>query len=354
MEPQVFSPEAMAGLPIRPPYMPMNALLVDEIPTGPDWQYEPKWDGFRAIVFRDGDEVEIQSKAGQPLTRYFPELVSAFRALKPKRYILDGEIAIPIGDRLSFDDLLQRIHPAASRVRKLAEETPALFIGFDLLLDAEGPPLVNRPQRERRQALERFYAEHVEAKGDLRLSPATTDLTQAKRWFDAVGGSLDGVIAKRLDIGYESGERTGANRKIKSIRTCDCVIGGFRYGTGSKVLGSILLGLYEGGKLHHVGFSSAFNAAEKKAWTAELEAMAEGTGFSGRAPGGPSRWSNGRSMEWVPVRPELVVEVTYDHFTNGRFRHGTKVLRRRPDKAPEQCTMDQVVQGGAGQLKLLL
>jgi ATP-dependent DNA ligase len=348
-----FDPDVVSGLALRPPYLPMNALLVDEIPTGPEWQYEPKWDGFRCLVFREGDEVELQSKAGQPLTRYFPELVEAFRALKPKQFVLDGEIAIPIGDRLSFDDLLQRIHPADSRVRKLSKETPALFIGFDELLDTKGVPLVERPLSERRATLERFYADYVDGKGTLRLSPATTELEEAKGWYDDVGVSLDGIIAKRLDTVYESGERTGANRKIKSIRTCDCVIGGFRYGTNTQVVGSILLGLYEGGKLHHVGFSSGFNAAEKKRVTELLESRRDGAGFSGRAPGGPSRWSRGRSMEWVPVTPDLVVEVSYDHYTNGRFRHGTRVLRWRPDKAPADCTLDQVVIGGEAQLKLL-
>jgi ATP-dependent DNA ligase len=331
----------------------MEAELVDEIPVGPEWVYEPKWDGFRCLAFRDGDELELQSKAGQPLTRYFPEIVSALRTLPAERFVLDGELAIPAGDRLSFDDLLQRIHPAESRVRKLAEETPALYILFDLLVDADGAVLAGRPLRERRQALETFAARCIPAKGDLRLSPTAGDIEQARRWFESVNGSLDGVIAKRLDCPYQPGERTGAVQKIKSVRTADCVVGGFRYGTSGGQVGSILLGLYEDGLLHHVGFSSSFTAAERQELTKALGPLIEEPGFTGRKPGGPSRWSTRRTDDWRPVKPVLVAEVKYDHFTGGRFRHGTQVLRWRPDKAPQDCTMDQVAQAEGAALRLL-
>ena len=349
-----FPADVLPGLPIRPPFPPMEALSVPEIPEGPEWLYEPKWDGFRCLAFRDGETVELQSKAGQPLTRYFPELASALRALDTDRFVLDGEIAIPIGDRLSFDDLLQRIHPAESRVRKLAEETPSLYILFDLLVDADGTSLVEQPLSARCGKLEEWTAAFAPPKDGLRLSPTSTDLSQAKRWFEAVNGSLDGIIAKRLDCPYQSGLRTGAVRKIKSVRTADVVVGGFRYASSGGVVGSLLLGLYEDGLLHHIGFTSSFTAAEKKELTGLLEPLVEEPGFTGRRPGGPSRWSTKRTEEWRPLKPVLVAEVSYDHFTGGRFRHGTQLLRWRPDKAPEHCTMDQVQAGGEGQLKLLL
>ena len=344
-------------LPIKPPFPPMDALSVPDIPEGPEWLYEPKWDGFRCLAFKDGgddgEELELQSKAGQPLARYFPEVAEALGALKAERFVVDGELAIPIGDRLSFDDLLQRIHPAASRVRKLAETTPALFILFDLLVEGDDN-LVETPLEERRARLEAWMARWVKPGGLLRLSPATRDPGEAKEWFEAVNGSLDGIIAKRLDSPYQSGKRTGVVRKIKSVRTVDVVIGGFRYASSGGVVGSLLLGLYEDGLLHHVGFTSSFTAAEKKDLTKRLEPLIEAPGFTGRSPGGPSRWSTERTGDWQPLRPGLVAEVSYDHFTGGRFRHGTNLLRWRPDKAPEQCTMDQVALGGEEHLKLLL
>ncbi|MFN3652001.1 MAG: ATP-dependent DNA ligase [Armatimonadota bacterium] len=330
----------------------MEAQLVEKIPTGAQWQYEPKWDGFRCLVFRDGDEVELQSKAGQPLHRYFPELVEAVRALPAVRFVLDGEIVIPKGETLSFDDLLQRIHPAESRVRLLAETSPAWFIAFDLLVEPSGDLLTALPLESRRPRLEAFFR-GVPAGAPLRLSPATRELSLARQWLAGVGGSLDGIVAKRADLPYLSGERRGM-QKIKAIRSAECVVGGFRYGSGSKVVGSLLLGLYDdAGLLHHVGFTSGLRSAEKKELTARLEALVQPPGFTGRAPGGPSRWSRGRSQEWQPLKPELVVEVTYDHFTGGRFRHGTSLLRWRPDKPPRECTLDQVVTGTSGTLRLL-
>lgn len=320
----------------------MDARSVDEIPTGDDWQYEPKWDGFRCIAFRNGDEVFLQSKAGQPLARYFPDVVAQILKLKAKRFVLDGELVIPIGDSLVFDELQLRLHPAASRVQKLAAAHPALLIAFDLLADTTGQSLIGLPLRERRGKLEAFARENLKPTSRLHLSPATTKLIKAKEWFDKAGGNLDGVIAKQIDAPYASGERT-AMVKVKQIRSADCVVGGFRYATGSRLLGSLLLGLYgDDGLLHHVGFNSAFKASERPELTRKFEALKKKPGFTGNAPGGPSRWSTERSGEWEPVDPKTVVEITYDHFTGGRFRHGTRILRWRPDKAPRQCTMDQV------------
>jgi ATP-dependent DNA ligase len=346
-------PQYDMPLPLKPPLPPMEARSVDEIPVGDNWQYEPKWDGFRCIAFRDGDKVFLQSKAGQPLARYFPDVVAQLQELQAKRFILDGELAIPIGDALSFDELQLRLHPAASRVQKLAAAHPALLIVFDLLADSAGRSLLGQPLRERRKKLEAFARENIKVKSRLRLSPATTKLATAKKWFDKVGGNLDGVIAKQIDAPYASGERT-AMVKVKQIRTADCVVGGFRYATGSRLLGSLLLGLYDDdGLLHHVGFTSAFKATERRALTRKFEALRKKPGFTGNAPGGPSRWSTERSGQWEPVDPKIVVEVTYDHFTGGRFRHGTKIVRWRPDKSPQQCTMDQVEHREGKSLALL-
>jgi ATP-dependent DNA ligase len=337
---------------IKPPLAPMEAKSVDEIPFDDGWQYEPKWDGFRCIAFRDRDEIYLQSKAGQPLARYFPDGVDAIAAIKASKFVLDGELVIPIGNRLSFDELQLRLHPAASRVQKLAKAHPAMFIAFDLLAEGRNR-LLERPLRERRAHLEKFAAKNLKGNAAVRLSPATTKLTVAKKWFDTVGGNLDGVMAKRLDVVYAAGERT-AMVKVKNIRTADCVIGGFRYASGEKVIGSLLLGLYDDeGLLHHVGFTSAFKATERPALTKKFEALRKPPGFTGNAPGGPSRWSTERTGEWEPVAPKLVVEVTYDHFTGDRFRHGTKIVRWRPDKAPRQCTMDQVQHREGKSLALL-
>ena len=330
------------ALPIPTSYPPMEAKLVAELPSGPQYQYEPKWDGFRCLAFRDGEGIELQSKSGQPLARYFPEVVEHLRSLAARAFVLDGEIVVPVDGRLSFDDLLQRIHPAASRIERLARERPAVLIVFDLLVDASGRSLVARPLRERRRLLEAFAARQFGGRDDIRLSPATPDAGQARAWLDLAGGTLDGIVAKRLDLPYQSGERTGM-QKVKRRRTADCVVGGFRFAAGSRVVGSLLLGLYDGdGLLHHVGFTAGFPAATRKALLAKLELLIAPPGFTGRAPGGPSRWSTERSGEWQPLAPRLVVEVSYDHFTGDRFRHATRFLRWRPDKVPQQCTLDQV------------
>ena len=333
-------------------YAPMEAKSVEKIPTGKQWQYEPKWDGFRCLAFRDGPEVELRSKSGQPLTRYFPELAEALGSLPAKKFVLDGEIVVPVGKALSFDDLLMRIHPAESRIKKLAAETPSSLIVFDLLVDDRGKSLADLPLGERRPALEKFAAKNFEGVRTVSLSPATTDEAVAQRWLAGRGG-LDGVIAKRVDLPYRTGDRTGM-QKIKRMRTADCVVGGFRYASKSRVIGSMLLGLYDDdGLLHHVGFTSSFTDAQRKELVPRLEKLRGPPGFTGQAPGGPSRWSTDRSAEWEPLRPKLVVEVQYDHFSGGRFRHGTKFLRWRPDKAPAQCTMDQVEPEGESSLTLL-
>jgi ATP-dependent DNA ligase len=330
------------ALPIRFDFEPMNARLVDAIPDDGNWIYEPKWDGFRCLAFRDGTRVELRSKSGQPLGRYFPELVGALQALGPSKFVLDGEIVVPIGDGLSFDQLLQRIHPAASRIRKLAMEFPATLIVFDLLVDADGTSLVNEPLSTRREALTAFARKHLNNSPRYAVSPSTGDVRQARKWFSTVGGALDGIVAKRADLPYQSGNRDGMV-KVKRRRTADCVVGGFRYATKGGVIGSLLLGLYDAdGLLHHVGFCSTIKADERKRLTPELGALVTPPGFTGRAPGGPSRWSAARSAEWQPLATKLVVEVEYDHFTAGRFRHGTHLVRWRPDKAPKQCTMAQV------------
>ena len=332
----------------------MEAQSVAEIPVGPEWQYEPKWDGFRCVAFREGTKVELQSKSGQSLTRYFPEVVAALQGLQAGRFVLDSELVIPVNGRFSFDDLLQRVHPAASRVNKLAAENPGLMIVFDLLADATGKSLLPLPLTERRRQLEQFAKGYLKSSDQIRLSPATTDFTKAKGWYESPGSDLDGVIAKRLNVPYDSGERT-AMQKIKRQRTADCVVGGFRYAEKGKVVGSLLLGLYDSeGLLNHVGFCSAIKAEERPTLTKKLETLIKPPGFTGHAPGGPSRWSTRRSMEWQPLDPKLVVEVAYDHVSGERFRHGTRLVRWRPDKVPKQCTMDQLGQKrGSAAMKLL-
>jgi ATP-dependent DNA ligase len=339
-------------LPLPTSYAAAEAESVPEIPTGPGWWYEPKWDGFRCLAFRDGAEVDLRSKAGKPLGRYFPDVVTALRSLGASRFVLDGEIVVPVGEHLSFDELQLRLHPAASRVGRLAAAHPATFLVFDLLLGPRGNPLNDRPLVERRQKLEAFAARYLEGGGRIRLSPRTDDARQAAAWVKA-GGGLDGVIAKRADLPYQSGERTGMV-KIKNLRTAECVVGGFRYATKGGGLGSLLLGLYdEAGLLHHVGFCSALDAEQKRETLPRLEALRRPPGFTGSAPGAPSRWTGGRATEWEPLAPELVVEVRYDHFTGGRFRHGTTFLRWRPDKEPRQCRMEQVAKESRSSLRLL-
>jgi ATP-dependent DNA ligase len=341
------------ALPLPTPFAPMEALSVDDIPVGKEWQYEPKWDGFRALAFGDGKAVELQSKSGRLMTRYFPELVDALRNMGARKFVLDGEIVVPAGHGFSFDALLQRIHPAASRARRLAVETPALLIIFDLLIDAEGQVLTRRPLSERRRALESFFRSYGRRAKLVRLSPATTRLAEARGWLKRVGATLDGVVAKRRDLDYRSGDRTGM-QKIKNNRSADCVVGGFRYNANSPLVGSLLLGLYDQkGLLHHVGFTSTIKRDAKPALTKKLKALIAPRGFTGNAPGGPSRWSTARSGEWQPLKPKLVVEVSYDHFSGERFRHGTRLMRWRPDKAPRQCTLDQVGQKKANLVALL-
>jgi ATP-dependent DNA ligase len=341
------------ALPIKPPFPPMESHSVDEIPVGDNWQYEPKWDGFRCLAFRDAKNIFLQSKSGQPFARYFPDVAEAVAKLKTQKFVIDGELVIPIGGALSFDELQLRLHPAASRVQKLAAAHPALFVVFDLLVDERGKNLVPESLQVRRRALEKFARANFKTKGAIRLSPATTDLKVAKKWFDKVGGNLDGVIAKQLDSPYLSGERS-AVVKVKQIRTADCVVGGFRYASGARMIGSLLLGLYDDdGLLHHVGFTSAFKAEDRRALTKKFEALRRPPGFTGNAPGGPSRWSTERTGEWESVDPKIVVEVSYDHFTGDRFRHGTKIVRWRRDKAPRQCTMDQVKHREGKSLALL-
>ena len=317
---------------------PMEALLAAELPDGKGWQFEPKWDGFRCLALRDCDEVTLTSKSGKPLARYFPEVVEMLRTLKSKRFLLDGELIIPVGDVLSFDALQLRLHPAESRVRKLANETPAELMAFDLL-ELDGKALEQVPLSGRRQRLEEFFADN-EAPG-LHLSPMTCDRDVALGWLHRSGGALDGVIAKRADLEYRSGER--AMIKVKQQRTADCVVGGFRYAEKKREVGSLLLGLYDDeGKLNHVGFTSAIPSVERPKLTKELEALIQPPGFTGSAPGGPSRWNTARSMAWEPLKPVLVVEVRYDQVTGRRFRHGTGFLRWRPDKDAKQCTFQQL------------
>jgi ATP-dependent DNA ligase len=337
---------------LKPPLPPMEARSVEEIPAGPDWQYEPKWDGFRCIAFRDCEQIFLQSKNGQPLARYFPDVADAVAALPAKQFVLDGELVVPVSGALSFDELQLRLHPAASRVQKLAKAHPAIYIVFDLLAQNRQRHL-QRTLRERRQFLEDFARSNFRSAKNVRLSPATTELRVANEWFKRTGGDLDGIIAKRLDVAYASGARTAAV-KVKQIRTADCVVGGFRYATGARVIGSLLLGLYtDDGLLHHVGFTSAFTREQRRNLTKKFEALRKPPGFTGNAPGGPSRWSTDRTGEWEPVAPRVVIEVAYDHFTGGRFRHGTNFLRWRPDKAPRQCTMDQVEHREGKSLALL-
>ena len=330
----------MSAVP-QPPFPPMEAHSADELPAGPRWLYEPKWDGFRCIAFRDGDRIELQSKAGRALGRFFPEVVDGLRAMRPRSFVLDGELVIDVDGVPSFEALQLRLHPAERRVRMLSNAHPARLVAFDLLaVDRRG--LVDRPLAERRRTLERFVAHHADPDDVVRLSPATADVSTARTWLTADRPGQDGVVAKRLDLPYRTGERDGMV-KVKHVRTIDCVVGGFRYAAKEKLVGSLLLGLYDAaGRLHHVGFTSGVRDAERPALTRRLEALVAPPGFTGRRPDGESRWSAGRSGDWQPLRPELVVEVRYDHFTGGRLRHGAGFVRWRPEKAASQCGLDQI------------
>ena len=316
---------------------PMEAVSAAELPRGAGWWFEPKWDGFRCLAMREGERLALQAKSGKPLTRFFPDVASRLSAIDEARFIVDGELLISVEGAFSFEALQLRLHPAESRVKKLAAEQPAMLALFDMLIAPEGADLRPRPLSERRAALAAFLRRH----GDAALSetPGTEDRALAQSWLD--GGLLEGVIAKRLDAPYREGERTMV--KVKRARTADCVVGGFRYATGSKSVGSLLLGLYdEAGRLDHVGFTSGFADVDRAELTRTLESLRGGPGFTGDAPGGPSRWSTERTSEWVPVKPTLVVEVAFDHVSGGRFRHGTRLIRLRPDKSPRQCTREQI------------
>jgi ATP-dependent DNA ligase len=329
---------ATLAVPIDTP--PMEAKLVDALPEEVGWQYEPKWDGFRCLAFRNDDTVELRAKSGKSLARFFPEVVEALAALSVKRFAVDGELAIPIDESLSFDALQMRLHPAESRIRKLSKQTPAVFVLFDCLVTRDNRNVMTESLLQRREALEQFYLS-LKNPGLVRLSPYTRVRSEAQRWLNHAGGALDGVVAKRIDQPYIAGER--AMLKVKRMRTADCVVGGFRYESAGNDVGSLLLGLYnKEGKLDHVGFTSSIPKAERKALTKRLEKLIGPPGFTGDAPGGPSRWSTERSTQWEPLKPKLVVEVQYDHVSGDRFRHGTKLLRWRPDKSPKQCTFEQL------------
>lgn len=321
---------------------PMEARSAQELPADGAWQYEPKWDGFRCLAFKSGEEVDLRAKSGKPLGRFFPEVVAVLRQLSATQFVVDGELVIEVDGRLSFDALQMRLHPAASRVRKLSQETPAKLILFDVLVGTDGAILTGEPLAVRRTALEAFARENA-ITGKLELSPFTLDRREAERWLTGwQAGATDGVVAKKRDGPYECGER--AMVKVKRLKTADCVVGGFRYQSDSAEVGSLLLGLYEAdGTLNHVGFTATISDKERPALTRRLEALREPPGFTGKTPGGPSRWSSERSSEWEPVRPELVVEVRFDHVSNRRFRHGTKLMRWRPDKDPRQCTYEQIL-----------
>ncbi|HEV3090647.1 MAG TPA: ATP-dependent DNA ligase [Candidatus Cybelea sp.] len=327
------------GLPLRPPVEPMETRQVPKIPEGATWTYEPKWDGFRCLAFRDGDDVELQSKSGETLTRYFPEIVAALLEAKTRRFVTDGELMITDGAVGDFDALLQRIHPAESRVRKLAAETPATYVLFDLLVENESN-VSERPLRERHAHLETFVKRDFAKDPTIALSPATPDVELARIWLSGSVARLDGVIAKK-DVPYAFGSRDAAV-KVKRVFTADCVVGGFRESPDGAVA-SLLLGLYDGdGLLHHVGFVGSMGAAERKRAGELLKPIVEPPGFTGAAPGGPSRWRRAADAQWFPVKPNIVVEVTFDHVTGRRFRHASRLLRWRPDKPPRQCTMEQL------------
>jgi ATP-dependent DNA ligase len=348
--PSAADPAAAAGF-----IEPMEALLVEDLPDGEGWQFEPKWDGFRCLAVRADEQVELFAKSGKPLGRYFPEIVEVLSSLPMRQFIVDGELTIHSRGENTFGALQMRLHPAESRIRKLAKETPAHLTLFDMLVAPDGRVLLNLPLTERRRELRAFTLDQSVPRFWMGLSPTTRDRAKAEHWLNDPSATTDGVIAKRLDEPYRPGER--AMLKVKRLRSADCVVGGFRYASNSRLVGSLLLGLYnDRGELDHVGFTSSIANRDREALTRKLEALREPPGFTGKAPGGPSRWSTERTGEWEPLRPDLVVEVRYDHVTDDRFRHGTRFLRWRPDKAPRQCTFDQLKRaaspgelfGGAG------
>ena len=345
-------------LPVAPPVKPMLAKAAKTIPTGEGWFYEPKWDGFRCIVFKDGDEVELGSRNEKPLTRYFPDVVEAARAQLPDKCVVDGEIVVPRGDRLHFESLLQRIHPAASRVTKLAAETPASFVAFDLLALGE-ESLLATPFADRQARLREALAE---ARAPVYVSTITSDAEVAQRWFEEFeGAGLDGVVAKRGDQAYEPDQRLMT--KVKHVRTADCVVAGFRWHKTTTpehpLVGSLLLGLYDtDGRLQHIGVAASFTTKRRGELVAELDpyradalsghpwqdwanAQVEADGER-RMPGATSRWNSGKDLSWVPLRPELVVEIRYDQLEGSRLRHTGQFQRWRPDKDAADCTYDQL------------
>ncbi|MDT3400435.1 ATP-dependent DNA ligase [Streptomyces sp. B1866] len=337
-------------LPVMPPVLPMLAKPAAAIPPG--MRYEAKWDGFRAIVFRDGDEVEVGSRTGKPLTRYFPELVAALRANLPPRCVVDGEIVIVRGARLDFDALLERIHPADSRVRQLAAASPASFAAFDLLALGE-VSLMEAPLTVRRDALQEALRPTA---APVFVTRSTDDAALAREWFERFeGAGLDGVVCKRPSLGYRPGERVMV--KVKHERTADCVVAGYRWHKSGPVVGSLLLGLHDAaGRLQHVGVSASFPMRRRQELAAELEPLRmpsaaghpwadwadEEAHAHARMPGAPSRWSQGKDLSWVPLRPERVCEVAYDHMQGDRFRHTARFRRWRPDREPQECTYAQL------------
>ena len=319
----------------------MEALLVSRLPEGKDWRYEPKWDGFRCLAYKRENIVTLRSKSGKPLERYFPDIVSVLEKLAAKNFVLDGELLVEGDSGYSFSDLQMRLHPAASRVKSLAQKQPATFVVFDILQTDKDKTLMSAPLSERRLVLEHFYKKYCSTEKAVKLSPQTDSVTEAMKWLSSSGWYIDGIVAKNSTDVYVPGERV--MQKYKRIRTADCVVGGFRYGTDSQEVGSLLLGLYdEQGRLNHVGFTSGIAKADKPSLTKKLEKLVHEPGFDGAAPGAPSRWSTDRSTQWKPLLPKLVVEVSFDHVTDNRFRHGTKLIRFRPDKSPRQCTMEQL------------
>jgi ATP-dependent DNA ligase len=341
------------NLPVLPPVKPMLAKAVTKVPVGEGYFYEPKWDGFRCVVFRDGDEVELGSRNERPLTRYFPEVVEAVKAHLPERCVVDGEIVVPAGDRLHFEALLQRIHPAESRVKMLAEQTPASFVAFDLLALGD-ESLLDTPFAQRRARLEQALA-HV--RPPVYLTGITQDPATAQRWFDTFeGAGLDGVVAKPADLPYGPDQRL--MQKVKHVRTADCVVAGFRWHKSGPIVGSLLLGLYDGGALQHIGVAASFPMARRAELVEELapyradaldghpwqewaNAQVHADGEN-RMPGAVSRWNAKKDLSWVPLRPELVVEIKYDQLEGRRLRHTGQFLRWRPDRDPMSCTYDQL------------
>jgi ATP-dependent DNA ligase len=324
---------------LSPPLEPMLCRAAGRIPAGPGLVYEPKWDGFRCIVFRDRESLHLESRNSLPLQRYFPELLDPLRVALPERAVVDGEIVVATPRGLDFEALQMRLHPAESRVRMLAARTPATFIAFDLLAagdqDLRGRPLVERARRLRAE---------LTPNRRVALTPQTEDAVEAATWFERYeGAGCDGVVAKSLASTYRSGDRGWT--KVKHLRTVDCVVGGYRRDLKIEAVASLLLGLYDGdGTLHHVGHTSSFSAGERRELLQRLRPLEGGTSFGGgRTPGGPSRWTRARDADWVGVRPELVCEVAFDHLQGDRFRHAARFLRWRPDKAAADCRYDQLL-----------